>query len=78
VNFFLIAHCSGIDRTNSCRSENAASNAGRSEVLAINKSRGRLIYLEDGTTVLVTVHPSYLLRQPDEDAKARGIRAVCR
>src|ERR1700722_11446902 len=37
----------------------------------INKSRGRLIDLEDGTRALVTVHPSYLLRLPDADAKAR-------
>src|SRR3954466_9516431 len=37
----------------------------------INKNRGRLIDLDDGTKALVTVHPSYLLRLPDEDAKAR-------
>lgn len=37
----------------------------------INKNRGRLIDLEDGIKALVTVHPSYLLRLPDEDAKAR-------
>ncbi|MBR1267953.1 UdgX family uracil-DNA binding protein [Bradyrhizobium sp. AUGA SZCCT0222] len=37
----------------------------------VNKSRGRLIDLEDGATALVTVHPSYLLRLPDADAKAR-------
>jgi DNA polymerase len=37
----------------------------------INKNRGRLIDLEDGIKALVTVHPSYLLRQPDEDARAR-------
>ena len=36
----------------------------------INKSRGRLIDLDDGTTALVTVHPSYLLRLPDADTKA--------
>ena len=36
----------------------------------INKSRGRLIDLADGTKALVTVHPSYLLRLPDADAKA--------
>jgi probable DNA metabolism protein len=35
----------------------------------INKNRGRPIEL-DGTTALVTVHPSYLLRIPDADAKA--------
>jgi probable DNA metabolism protein len=37
----------------------------------INKNRGRLINLDDGTRALVTVHPSYLLRLPDADAKAR-------
>lgn len=37
----------------------------------INRSRGRLIDLDDGTKALVTVHPSYLLRLPDANAKAR-------
>jgi uracil-DNA glycosylase len=37
----------------------------------INKNRGRLIDLHDGIRALVTVHPSYLLRQPDAEAKAR-------
>jgi DNA polymerase len=41
------------------------------KITPINKSRGRLIDLEDGTRALVTVHPSYLLRLPDQDAKAR-------
>jgi DNA polymerase len=41
------------------------------KITPINKSRGRLIDLADGTKALVTVHPSYLLRLPDEDAKAR-------
>jgi probable DNA metabolism protein len=41
------------------------------KITPINKSRGRLIDLEDGTKALVTVHPSYLLRLPDEDARAR-------
>jgi probable DNA metabolism protein len=41
------------------------------KITPINKSRGQLIDLVDGTKVLVTVHPSYLLRLPDEDAKAR-------
>jgi len=35
----------------------------------VNKNRGRVIELADGTHVLVTVHPSYLLRLPDEDAQ---------
>jgi probable DNA metabolism protein len=41
------------------------------KITPINKSRGRLIDLEDGTKALVTVHPSYLLRLPDENARAR-------
>ena len=41
------------------------------KITPINKNRGRLIDLEDGIKALVTVHPSYLLRLPDEDAKAR-------
>ena len=41
------------------------------KITPINKTRGRLIDLEDGRKALVTVHPSYLLRLPDEDAKAR-------
>jgi DNA polymerase len=41
------------------------------KITPINKSRGRLIDLDDGTKALVTVHPSYLLRLPDEDAKAQ-------
>jgi DNA polymerase len=40
------------------------------KITPINKNRGRLIDLGDGTRALVTVHPSYLLRLPDEEAKA--------
>jgi uracil-DNA glycosylase family protein len=41
------------------------------KITPINKNRGRLIDMEDGRKALVTVHPSYLLRLPDEGAKAR-------
>jgi DNA polymerase len=41
------------------------------KITPINKNRGRLIETEGGIKVLVTVHPSYLLRVPDEDAKVR-------
>jgi uracil-DNA glycosylase len=37
----------------------------------INKNRGRVIELTDGVHVLVTVHPSYLLRLPDEESRHR-------
>lgn len=40
-------------------------------ITPINKTRGRLIDLDDGAQALVTVHPSYLLRLPDQAAKAR-------
>src|SRR3954452_5351456 len=41
------------------------------KITPINKNRGRPIDLPDGVRALVTVHPSYLLRLPDADAKAR-------
>jgi len=41
------------------------------KITPINKTRGRLIDMDDGRKALVTVHPSYLLRLPDEDAKVR-------
>jgi uracil-DNA glycosylase len=41
------------------------------KITPINKSRGRLIDLSNDVKALVTVHPSYLLRLPDEAAKAR-------
>jgi DNA polymerase len=44
------------------------------KITPINKNRGRPIDLDDGTRALVTVHPSYLLRLPDADAKAREYR----
>jgi uracil-DNA glycosylase len=41
------------------------------KITPINKTRGRLIDLDEGIKALVTVHPSYLLRQPDAAARAR-------
>ena len=39
--------------------------------VTVSRERSRLFKLEDGSLGLVTVHPSYLLRLPDEDAKIR-------
>jgi DNA polymerase len=39
------------------------------KITPIGKTRGRLIELADGRKALVTVHPSYLLRLPDPQAK---------
>jgi uracil-DNA glycosylase family protein len=41
------------------------------KITPINKNRGRLIDLDGGLKALVTVHPSYLLRLPDAESKAR-------
>lgn len=40
-------------------------------VMPIGRNRGRDLALADGTKAAVTVHPSYLLRLPDADSKAR-------
>ena len=44
------------------------------KVMAVGANRGRPIPLEDGVDALITVHPSYLLRLPDEAAKAEQYR----
>jgi DNA polymerase len=41
------------------------------KITPIIRNRGRLIDLDDGIKALVTVHPSYLLRLPDADARAQ-------
>jgi uracil-DNA glycosylase len=53
------------------RSGPSAGKACLEKITPINKNRGRLIELDDGIKALVTVHPSYLSRLPDADAKAR-------
>jgi len=44
------------------------------KITPINRNRGRAIDLDHGMKALVTVHPSYLLRLPDADSKAREYR----
>ena len=51
-----------------------AARAVLGRAVTISRERGRPIALPDGQTVFVTVHPSFLLRVPDEDAKAREYR----
>jgi DNA polymerase len=43
--------------------------------MAIVRSRGRALELEDGITAFVTIHPSALLRIEDEADKEREYRA---
>jgi len=50
----------------------ARSVAGRP--LTIGKVRGKVLALADGSRALVTIHPSALLRMPDEETKAAEYR----
>ncbi|WP_428484209.1 UdgX family uracil-DNA binding protein [Rhodopila sp.] len=52
-----------------------AARAVLRRAVTISRERGRPIPMEDGQTVFVTVHPSYLLRIPDAAAKAREYAA---
>jgi uracil-DNA glycosylase len=44
-------------------------------MVTISRERGVRIPLDARTGAFVTVHPSYLLRLPDEPSKAREYRA---
>ncbi len=48
-----------------------AARALLGRAVTITRELGRPIELPDGQAAFVTVHPSFLLRVPDEDAKAR-------
>jgi len=52
-----------------------AARAVLGRVITITRERGKPIAMPDGQQVFVTVHPSFLLRVPDEDAKMREYRA---
>jgi uracil-DNA glycosylase len=52
-----------------------AARAVLGRVVTISRERGRPIPLEGDSQALVTVHPSYLLRLPDEDSKRREYAA---
>ncbi|HBK07664.1 MAG TPA: uracil-DNA glycosylase [Acetobacteraceae bacterium] len=56
----------------------SAARAVMGRPVTISRERGRPIQTQDGQTVFVTVHPSYLLRLPDAAAKAREYDALVR
>ena len=56
----------------------SAARAVLNRQVTITRERGRPIRMEDGGTAFVTVHPSYLLRIPEAEAKAREYRAFVR
>ena len=55
-----------------------AARAVLGRTVTIGRERGRPIALPGDTQALVTVHPSYLLRLPDEAAKRREYAAFVR
>ena len=52
-----------------------AARAVLGRAVTIGRERGRPIALSEETQAFVTVHPSYLLRVPDEEARKREYRA---
>lgn len=52
----------------------SAARAVLNRQVTITRERGRPIKMEDGQMAFVTVHPSYLLRIPDAESKAREYR----
>ena len=48
-----------------------ASLAVLNRKVAVTQARGQPLTLEDGSTAMITVHPSYLLRLPDPEAQTR-------
>ena len=52
-----------------------AARAVLGRAVTIGRERGRPIRLSETETAFVTVHPSFLLRVPDEEAKRREYRA---
>ncbi len=52
-----------------------AARAVLGRAVTISRERGRPLAMEGNTQVLVTVHPSYLLRLPDEESKRREYAA---
>jgi len=55
-----------------------ASRAVLGRAVSVTRERGRAFQMADGQTVFITVHPSYLLRLPDLDAKEREYAAFVR
>ncbi len=56
----------------------SAARAVMGRAVTISRERGRTLTLPDGQMAFVTVHPSYLLRLPDEAAKKREYAAFVR
>jgi probable DNA metabolism protein len=73
--FWLDAERAAVNPTLLVLLGGSAGRAVLGRPVAVTRERGRPFALRDGGTAFLTVHPSYLLRQPDEASRAREYAA---
>jgi DNA polymerase len=73
--FWLDAEREAVNPTLLVLMGGSAGRAVLGRPVAVTRERGRPFCLPDGGTAFLTVHPSYLLRQPDEASRAREYAA---
>jgi uracil-DNA glycosylase family protein len=76
--FWLDAERTAVDPALIVLLGGSAGRAVLGRPVAVTRERGRPFDLPDGGTAFLTVHPSYLLRQPDEVSRAREYAAFVR
>jgi uracil-DNA glycosylase family protein len=76
--FWLDAERAAVNPTLIVLLGGSAGRAVLGRPVAVTRERGRPFSLPDGGTAFLTVHPSYLLRQPDEASRAREYAAFVR
>jgi uracil-DNA glycosylase len=76
--FWLDAERASVDPTLLVLLGASAGRAVLGRPVAVTRERGRPFTLADGTRAFLTVHPSFLLRQPDDSAYAREYAAFVR
>jgi DNA polymerase len=76
--FWLDAERAAVNPTLIVLLGGSAGRAVLGRPVAVTRERGRPFSLSDGGTAFLTVHPSYLLRQPDEASRAREYAAFVR
>jgi probable DNA metabolism protein len=76
--FWLDAERAAVNPTLIVLLGGSAGRAVLNRPVAVTRERGRPFTLADGGTAFLTVHPSYLLRQPDEASRAREYAAFVR
>jgi uracil-DNA glycosylase family protein len=76
--FWLDAERTAVDPALIVLLGGSAGRAVLGRPVAVTRERGRPFSLPDGGMALLTVHPSYLLRQPDEVSRAREYAAFVR